>query len=162
MLMRSLFVSAVIVLGYFVLPFDRAFGADTLVQLTLGLVVVAALLAWQIRAIMRSAYPTVQGIGTLMVTVPLFLVVFATTYYLMGDADPRWFSESMTRLDALYFTVTVFATVGFGDITAVSETARAVTTVQMVGDVVLVGLVARVVLGAVQEARTRQNADGSR
>ena len=29
----------------------------------------------------------------------------------------------MTRTDALYFVVTVFATVGFGDITPVSETA---------------------------------------
>jgi hypothetical protein len=75
----------------------------------------------------------------------------------MGRSDPQQFSEPLTRLDAAYFTVTVFATVGFGDITAVSETARAVVTVQMLGGLVLVGLIARVVVGAVQEARTRRS-----
>ena len=41
------------------------------------------------------------------------------------------FTEPLTRADALYFTVTVFSTVGFGDITAKSETARVVLIVQM-------------------------------
>ena len=61
----------------------------------------------------------------------------------MGRAQPAQFSEPLTRLDAAYFTVTIFATVGFGDIVAVSEAARAVATVQMVGDLVIVGVVAR-------------------
>jgi hypothetical protein len=56
----------------------------------------------------------------------------------------------------LYFTVTVFATVGFGDIVGVSQTARTVSMIQMVAGLVLVGLIARVMLGAVQESRTRQ------
>ena len=63
----------------------------------------------------------------------------------------------MTRLDSMYFTVTVFATVGFGDITAVSQGARAVTTVQMMGGLVLVGLIARVIVGAVQVGRSRRD-----
>ena len=56
----------------------------------------------------------------------------------------------------MYFTVTVFATVGFGDITAVTETARGVVIVQMLLGLVLVGVIARVIFGAVQEGRRRQ------
>ena len=35
-------------------------------------------------------------------------------------------------MDALYFTTVTFATVGFGDITPVSQLARGVVTVQMI------------------------------
>ena len=49
----------------------------------------------------------------------------------------------MTRFDALYFTVSTFATVGFGDITAISVAARFVTLVQMIGGLVLIRVVAR-------------------
>ncbi len=46
--------------------------------------------------------------------------------------------------------MTVFATVGFGDIVPVSQTARVLTTCQMVADPVLVGLIANVMVGAVR------------
>ena len=42
--------------------------------------------------------------------------------------------QPLTRADALYFAVTVFSTVGFGDITPESEAARVVLIVQMLGD----------------------------
>ncbi|MCU0262810.1 MAG: potassium channel family protein [Candidatus Nanopelagicales bacterium] len=58
------------------------------------------------------------------------------------------FSEPLDRVGALYFTVTVLATVGFGDIHPVSSLARAAVTGQMVMDVVLVGVVVRVLVAA--------------
>ena len=161
MLVGSALVATAIVSAYFVLPLSSDLAADTSVELALGLMVLAVLLAWQVREILRSPYPAAQAVSALVVSVPLFLTLFAMTYYLMGDAEPSTFSEPMTRLDSLYFTVTVFATVGFGDITAVSQGARAVTTVQMMGGLVLVGLIARVIFGAVQESRSRRD-DGRR
>jgi voltage-gated potassium channel len=53
--------------------------------------------------------------------------------------------------------VTVFATVGFGDIVAVSEAARAVATVQILGDLVVLGLVARAVFTAVQAGLVKRD-----
>jgi hypothetical protein len=141
----------VIVAGYFLLPMSRL-DASLIMVLGCGLAVVTLLLWWQIREIARSPYPRIKAIGALATSVPLFLAVFATTYFLMGQADPEHFSEPMTRLDAAYFTVTVFATVGFGDIVAVSPAARAVATIQMLGDLVVVGLVAKTLLGAVQHS----------
>jgi len=149
-LLRSLLVLSVIVAGYFLLPMRLA-GSVTVAALAGGLAVVAAVLAWQVREIARSPYPRVRAIGALATSVPLFLAVFATTYFLIGRAQPSTFSEPLTRLDSAYFTVTVFATVGFGDIAPVSAQARAIVTVQMLGDLVIVGLVARTLLGAVQQ-----------
>lgn len=156
MLGSSLVVSLVVLVGYFVLPMTSSWATDSIIELAVGLVVIAVLLTWQIRDIAQSPWPGIRALSALMVTVPLFLTLFATAYFVMDQTQPGNFSEPMTRLDSMYFTVTIFATVGFGDITAVSEPARAVTTLQMVGDLILVGLIARVVVGAVQEARNRQ------
>jgi hypothetical protein len=51
----------------------------------------------------------------------------------------------------LYFTVTVFATVGFGDITATTELTRALVTGQMVSGIVIVGLGARIIVDAIKQ-----------
>ena len=71
-------------------------------------------------------------------------------YFLMAQADADNFNaETLTRTDSLYFTVTVFATVGFGDITATSEAARVLVTVQMILDLIVLGLGVRAFVGAV-------------
>lgn len=88
--------------------------------------------------------------------VPLLLVVFAGACILMERAHPGSFSESLNHTDALYFTVTVFATVGFGDITPVTGAARVLTTVQMLVDLAAVGVIAKVIFGAVQTGLRRK------
>jgi voltage-gated potassium channel len=60
----------------------------------------------------------------------------------------------------LYIAVTVFSTVGFGDISAKSEAARLVVTGQMLADLIVLGLGIRVILGAVGRGRQRQQGDG--
>jgi hypothetical protein len=60
----------------------------------------------------------------------------------------------------LYFAVTVFSTVGFGDIAAKSEAARVVLIFQMLGDLALLGAGARVLLGAVRRGQERGSVPG--
>lgn len=153
---RSLLVSAVVVVAYFVLPLTSPIGTGTGLWLASGLAAVGGLLSWQVRQIIRSPLPGVQAVAALAVTIPIFLILFAASYYLMSHSNPDNFSEPLTRLDSLYFTITTFATVGFGDITAVSQVARGVAMAQMVLGLVLVGLIAHVIVGAVQVARRRQ------
>jgi hypothetical protein len=69
------------------------------------------------------------------------------------------FTQPLTHTDALYFTITVFATVGFGDITARTEAARLVVSGQMIADLVIIGLGARIIVGAVRLGRQRQPED---
>lgn len=160
-LLRSLAVSAAIVVGYFVLPMTNL-DTSGVVLLFVGLAVMSGVLAWQIRAIATSPYPRVRAVGALTTSVPLFFVVFATTYFLLERNDPGAFTEPMTRLDAVYFTITTFATVGYGDIAAVSETARALATVQMLGDLAIVGFVARAFVNALQTGLERRSSGRGR
>ena len=69
----------------------------------------------------------------------MYLLLFASTYFLMERASAANFTQPLTRTDALYFSVTVFTTVGFADITAKSETARVMLIVQMLADLALLG-----------------------
>jgi hypothetical protein len=138
---------------YYVVPLDRTFRARTLVELLIGLVAFGALVAWQVRGILRSDAPVLRAVESVALTIPLFLVVFAAVYVSLASTDAGAFTEPLTRTDSLYFVVTVFATVGFGDITPVTEVARVVTTVQMVSDLLLIGLVLRVFLTAVNHSR---------
>ncbi len=152
---RTLLSTAVVLVVYFRLPLDREFGARTLAGLVLGLVAVGLLIAWQVRSILRAPTPALRAVEALALSLPLFLVLFAATYVLLANSDSGAFSEPLTRTDALYFVVTVFATVGFGDIAPVSQVARVITTVQMIGDLLLIGLGLKVFLAAVDRARHR-------
>ena len=160
-LLRSLLTALAIVVAYFLLPFSTQPDALALILLLVGLVAVGVLLVWHVREITRSPYPRLRALEALATTAPVFFVTFAITYYLMEQADAANFNQHLTRLDSAYFTITVFATVGFGDIVPVTEIARAVTTVQMLGDLVIVGLLARAFINAVQVGLSRRSPDDS-
>lgn len=154
-LLRAAAASAPILALYFVLPLDRLADVPAAVSLPLALIGFTALMVAQVRATVRSALPGLRAIEGLAFSLPLFLVVFSATYYVLGVADPTWFSESLTKMDALYFAVTVFGTVGFGDIVASAPPTRVAVTVQMVADLVVLGLGVKVLSGAVSETRAR-------
>jgi voltage-gated potassium channel len=159
---RALVDVTALVLLYYLLPLDRPVSWRTVGWLIGGLALVGLLVAGQIRAILRARYPTLRAVEALATSIPLFLLLFAAIYQILTASDPAAFSEPMTRTDSLYFVVTVFATVGFGDITAVSQSARVLVTVQMIGDLVLIGLVIRAFLTAVDRGRHRRQQERAR
>ena len=75
---------------------------------------------------------------------------------MISNGRPDSFSEPLSRTDALYFTVTVFATVGFGDIAPRTDVARIVTMVQMIVGLIAVGLLGKIVFAAMQKGLRRQ------
>jgi ion channel len=158
--LRSVVVAAVLVVLYYVLPLDRPWDADTAVRLLVGLLVFAGVMVWGVRTIAGSRYPGVRAAEALALAFPFFLLLFASTYFEMERASAASFTQPLTRTDALYFAVTVFTTVGFGDITARSETARVVLIVQMLADLAFLGVGVRVLLGAVQRGRARRSETG--
>jgi hypothetical protein len=147
---------AIVTALYYLLPFDRSATAVVVTLLVAGLVVFVGLVAFQVRAIIASPFPGLRAIEALATSVPLFLALFASTYFVMARLSPGSFAAPLTRTDALYFTVTVFSTVGFGDITAKTETARLVVTGQMIADLVILGLAIKIIVGAVRRGRQRQ------
>ncbi|WP_406832706.1 potassium channel family protein [Pedococcus sp. KACC 23699] len=146
----------VLVALYYVLPLNHI--KNVPVTLLGGLLILGVATFWHLRSIMGATYPALRAIEALATTVPLFLLLFASVYFTMAGTSPANFStRSLSRTDALYFTVTTFSTVGFGDITAASESTRLVVTAQMLLDLVILGLVVRAFVGAVQLARRQSD-----
>jgi voltage-gated potassium channel len=158
-LLRSLLSVVVVVTIYFQLPLSNLSGARTIIEFVIGLLLVVAVLAGQALAILRSPYPLTRTVEALSTTGPLFLILFAITHFAINSAEPGSYSHQMTRLDALYFTVTTFATVGYGDISPASQGARLVALLQMVLGLVLVGVIARVITGAAQLGMKRHRSE---
>jgi voltage-gated potassium channel len=101
----------------------------TAVRLLTGLLIFVGLTVWQVRAITGARYPGLRAAEALGLIIPLYLLLCASTYFLMERASAANFTQPLTRTDALYFSVTVCTAVGFGDIAAKSETARVVLIV---------------------------------
>jgi voltage-gated potassium channel len=155
---RSALAATVLVVLYYVVPMDRSVDVATGIGLAAGLLAVAGVVSVQVWQITHSDYPRLKAVETLATSIPLLLLTFATTYYLLAHGEPASFTQALTRTDALYFTVTVFSTVGFGDIAPSTETTRVVTMIQMLADLVVFGLIAQVILGAVKTGLRRQSA----
>ncbi len=154
--LRTIITLALVVALYFLLPMDRAASAATVTELVLGILVLFAVIAWQVRQITRSRQPGVRAVEALSFSVPVYILLFATTYYLMDHANAATFGQPFSRIDSMYFSVTAFTTVGFGDITAKTQAARVIVTFQMMLDLVIVGVVLRLVVNAVKIGQQRQ------
>jgi voltage-gated potassium channel len=159
-LLRALASTVALVVIYYLLPLDTTSVGFAVAMLVVGLLGLVGLVAFQVRSIVRAPYPVLRAVGALATSAPLFLLLFAATYFVMDTISAGNFSEPLTRTDALYFTVTVFATVGFGDIAATTEVTRVLVTAQMVAGIVTVGIGARIIVDAVKHGRAQQPANG--
>jgi hypothetical protein len=139
---------------------DSVLDTRTVLLLIVSLVGLAVIVAWRVREITRSEYPGMRAIDTLAAVAPLYILAFATTYFLAERADSAYFSQPLSRTGALYFSVTVFSTVGFGDITAKTDAARLIVAAQMLLDLILLGFGVRVFLSAVNLGRQRHSRTG--
>ena len=159
MLVRVLATSVGLVVLYYLAPLHKLAQVPVALSLSVELLVLAGVVAWQVSSITRAKYPAIRAVEALSVTTPLFLLLFAAGYFLLAQDNPANFDpQILTRTDTLYFTVTTFSTVGFGDITATSQAARLIVTVQMLLDLLVLGLGIRLILNAVQAGQKRQSA----
>ena len=158
--LRALATTIVLVVLYYELPLDSVSDAWAVTRLVFGLVALAGIVAWQVRRIIGSEFPRLRVIEALFVAVPFYVLTFAATYFVIATSGAGNFAAPLSRTDALYFTVTVLSTVGFGDITPESEFARVVVTVQMIANLVLIGVGLRTLLSAAQLTLERRSEAG--
>ena len=107
-----------------------------------GLALVAAVMVGELRAVQRGD----PGRGVRIVAMMLVLLVMGAslTFYLVNQARPEEFTGLSTRTDALYFTLTTMSTVGFGDVHAEGQFARALVCILIVFNIVVVASLARI------------------
>ncbi|MFR9728517.1 ion channel [Saccharopolyspora sp. MS10] len=132
--------------GYFLLPFDvfdltNTWGFTT--SFVLGLSAVAVLIVRQVRRFRTG------GVALTGVLLALYLAVlfFAAVYFGLNEHWPGSVASLRTKVDALYFALSITSTVGFGDAHAVSQPARVLVAVHLVFNLAFVG-------AAVQAVRT--------
>jgi voltage-gated potassium channel len=149
----TIFVAWALILGaFYVLPVAHESATRTGVRLGVDLALIAAVFIWQIRRIGRAELPELRAIEALGIVVAVFLVLFSSIYLSMSNAAASTFTQRLDPTRALYFTITVFSTVGFGDITPRTDQARLVVAVQMLLDFVIIGVAVRMLFNA---ARSR-------
>jgi hypothetical protein len=147
---RIVIVVALMFVAYGIAPLDYRRDGETAIRLlgTVGVIVVVV--AWQLWAIHVARFPALRAIEGFALIVPLLLLGFAATYVRMSAANPDAFSQPVDQVGAVYFSMTIMATVGFGDIAATTDAARITVMLQMAADVIVLVVVARVMVNSVR------------
>ncbi|MCZ2860636.1 potassium channel family protein [Blastococcus sp. VKM Ac-2987] len=144
---RLLAVTGLVLAAYYLVPVAQP-TADGVMLLRAGLtVLLLAPAAWFVgREVMRGVRAGAAGLRgrRLYLALLLGIVVFALADFTVARAAPGQFVGLETRTDALYFALATLATVGFGDVHAAGQLARALVSLQMVFDVAVLASAAQV------------------
>jgi voltage-gated potassium channel len=145
---------------YFAVPIPgRMREASWALLFSCGVVVLGVLILLAIRRLLRA------GEGARIRGLALLLVLTVLWFSWIEDALaglPGQFADLHTKVDSLYFNVSTLSTVGFGDVHAAGQLARAAVTVQIVFNLVFIGAAAGIVSGALRSRATRRMQPGER
>lgn len=149
----------VLILLYAFVPVDPYSGPGAFPGMIVGLLVLATLVWLQLGWILRAEQPAVRAGEAIVFVTSVFITLFALTHLALSADDPASYSEPLNRIGALYYTVSIISTVGFGDISARSDAARLLVTIQITLGIVAVAGFVRVASLAAQAARRERAPD---
>jgi hypothetical protein len=141
-------------LVYFLIPLNRRHAA--LIAGTFVFAATVALVPLAIRRgrrVLTSDQPVLVAAQSLAIALTLLIVSFASMYFVLGTAHEGQINGIHTKIDALYYTVTILSTVGFGDITATGQGARALVAIHMIVNLVFLAVAIRVLSSALEQRK---------
>jgi voltage-gated potassium channel len=148
LLWHTTVVLVLLTIGYFMLPLRSPWGDATTAGRLAGSVLAWGVLLVFLRNAARRSQdrqpPEYHRVQELLTALYLLVLGFALLYAIIAAAAPEQFSGLANRSDALYFSVTTTATVGFGDIHAAGTPARLLVTVQMLFNLIYIGTALRI------------------
>lgn len=109
------------------------------VSLTLtaaGLGLVGAMMVKELAHVRRGE--ATRSAGAMAMLLVLLVMSFSLAFFLLDLVEPAQIADLDTRTDALYFTLSTMATVGYGDIHAEGQIARGLVCGLIVFNVVVV------------------------
>lgn len=151
---RTIAALAIITIGMLLVP-DSIGSRGALAMaiiVVIGLTAWVLYMRWAVLGIRRARYPRIRSAETLIVSIWLFVSVFASFYVTISAEDPTAFTEPLDHFTAAYFALTILATVGFGDITPTDVLARSVTMIQMSLDLFIIGVAVKVLTSSADKA----------
>jgi hypothetical protein len=141
-----------LVAAFYLVPLDRSGWIGVLIVL----VTVVGLLPYALynaRVVVASDRPFADAMRAAALLLTGLIVGFACGYYAMARHAPGQMEGIGTKTDAIYFTVTVVSTVGFGDIVPTGQAARVLASVQMIFDLAFLALGLRLLTHAIEGSR---------
>jgi hypothetical protein len=151
--LKILVPPSAILVTYFVVPVNAD---DAPLGVALGILLSVASLGAVVMLVAREARRDERRLTGLdfVISLEVALFVFAFMYYLIVVNEPGQFDGMVTRLDAIYFSMTTASTVGYGDIHAVGQFARTMVIIQMVFNLVFIGALVNLARDQMHERRT--------
>ena len=160
LLWHTTVVLVLLTVGYYLLPLRSPWGDATAAGRFAGSVVAWGLLLFFLRTAARRSHerqpPEYHRVQQLLTSLYLLVLGFALLYAITSAAAPEQFSGLENRSDALYFSVTTTATVGFGDIHAAETAARLMVTVQMLFNLIYIGTALRILSSGISFPRSER------
>jgi len=119
------------------------------------------LAAGSLRFVFRSGRRTIDEIFATVVAYLLLAVLFAQLYEVLLEFNPQSFNiaaaadrpPQLVQSDLLYFSFVTLATLGYGDVLPVDETARSLAVVEAVVGQFYVAVIVSVFIGMYTAAR---------
>jgi voltage-gated potassium channel len=155
-LIRLFLGTVALVALYFAVPIsaDRSLAVRAVLT-TICLAVATWLIVLEVRHQIRSEGSTLSGLALAVVGGAL---AFAMTDYTIAHIYPDEFVGLETKLDGLYFALTTLATVGYGDVHAQGQVARAVVCIQLVFNLVVLTTAASVLVNQLRSRAASRSA----
>lgn len=148
-------ISAISLVAYYLMPLEgRWAGFLVAILVAAAAIGLIPLTFRRVRQILVSDQPVSIALGAIATIVTFLVVSFAAVYYVLGTEMEGQMNGISTKTDSLYFTVTMLSTVGFGDITAVGQGARALVTANMLINLIALAFSVRVISWALQQRST--------
>jgi hypothetical protein len=143
-----------LVAAYFLVPLEGSIGVR-LAAYAAGLALVTLVVVRQLRRHVRSRDADIR-VDSLALAIVLAILLFALTYFAVDTAEPGELNDLKTRIDALYFSLTVATTTGFGDVSAQGQLARVLVSVQLVFNIVILATAAPLLTRTIRSRRISQ------
>ncbi len=148
MLGNTTIVLILLTFGYYILPLGT-FWQDQSELLRFGVgvlafVVLGKVLVLHLRHTKRTEETVYLRIQWLLSALYLLVLLFALAYAFIAEHYPHDFVGISDRTNALYFSVTVVSTVGFGDIYPTAKVPQLIVSAQMIFDLIYLGTALRV------------------
>lgn len=147
MLAATTQVLILLTVGYYLLPLRLAGEGPMGIARAFFSVLAFGLLGWifriHVRWSRRTQHRAYLRIQWLLSVLYLLALTFALTYTIVAMRSPGQFVGIDDRTAALYFSVTVIGTVGFGDIHAAGTLGQVLVTMQMLFNLIYLGTALR-------------------
>ena len=131
--------------AYYLMPLDSSWDGSAAVSVVLALALFVVAVVWQIRSISSAELPVLRAARAIGFLVPLLIVLFSALYLGLDNASAAHFNQRLDHTGAIYFTMTILSTVGFGDIVPVGALARIVVSIQMLLDLIVLGVLVKLI-----------------